>query len=91
MGKTMKEKLTVEYIQKRRAEGVKWRDIAEETGSTIRQAEALYTLHKRQNARENPVGNAECISCKRPFMAESKFNKLCIKCKRKPEMSWIAA
>lgn len=87
----MKEQLTIEYIKKRRAEGAKWRDIAEETGQTQRQVEAMFTTYKRQQARANPVGNATCMSCKKPFMSESKFNKICLNCKKKPAMSWIAA
>ena len=91
MGATMKEELTIEYIKKRRAEGAKWREIAEETGKTLRETEALFTLYKRRQARENPVGNATCIACKKPFMSESKFIKICPGCKKKSVMSWIAA
>jgi len=91
MGKTMKEKLTLEYVIKRRKEGAFWRQIAEETGSTTRQAEGILALHKRRNARENPSGNATCMGCKKPFMSESKFNKMCSNCKRRSVMSWIAA
>jgi len=81
-----------EKILKLREAGFKWREIAEAIGLTVRQAEGVWGHYRKEaNKKELVVTGTVCIGCKGLFKQESKFNRMCLRCKKKPGNDWLAA
>lgn len=79
-------------ILKLRQNGFKWREIGEALGITTRQAESVWSHYKRIAEKEQlALTGISCIRCKNFFKQESKFNRLCLRCKKKPGNDWLAA
>jgi hypothetical protein len=88
-GKHMQtEEELYEFFKRRKAEGAKWKDISAEANVPIRRAEAIWSKMRKREVKV-VIDGPPCLRCKKPFRPETKFNKMCPRCKVAP--AWLAA
>ena len=72
-----------------REAGATWNMIAAETNISAKKAANIWSKMRRRERRTDEENGVPCLRCKRGFYPQSKFQKLCSRCRALP--GWMAS